>query len=66
MRRPQFSLKALLWLMAVVAAFFAGMQVEFEMLKRQGLWQTIGGDGEPMQRILVPLGTQLTHAKDNG
>ena len=24
MRRPQFSLKTLLWLMAVVAAFFAG------------------------------------------
>jgi hypothetical protein len=26
MRRPQFSLKSLLWLMAVVAAFFAGAE----------------------------------------
>lgn len=28
MRRPQFSLKTLLWLMAVVAAFFAGRRSE--------------------------------------
>lgn len=26
MRRPQFSLKTMLWLMALVAAFFAGSQ----------------------------------------
>jgi hypothetical protein len=28
MPRPQFSLKTLLWLMVVVAAFFAGMRLE--------------------------------------
>ena len=28
MRRPQFTLKTLLWLMVVVAAFFGGMAVQ--------------------------------------
>lgn len=28
MRRPQFTLKTLMWLMAVVAAFCAGVRVE--------------------------------------
>ncbi|HET6880817.1 MAG TPA: hypothetical protein VFI31_11720 [Pirellulales bacterium] len=31
MRRPQFSLKTLLWLMAVVAAFCTGMIVQREL-----------------------------------
>jgi hypothetical protein len=32
MRRPQFSLKTLLWLMAVVAAFFAGSAWQWQRI----------------------------------
>ena len=35
MRRPQFSLKTLLWLMAVVAAFFAGIRFERHLAERR-------------------------------
>jgi hypothetical protein len=35
MRRPQFSLKTLLWLMAVVAALFAGMTIEHQRHVRE-------------------------------
>jgi hypothetical protein len=34
MPRPQFSLKTLLWLMAVVAAFYAGSRFERERQRR--------------------------------
>jgi hypothetical protein len=35
MRRPQFSLKTLLWLMAAVAAFFGGMAVHRGLMSRE-------------------------------
>lgn len=35
MRRPQFSLKTLLWLMAVVAAFYAGRRSRVDPLHEQ-------------------------------
>jgi hypothetical protein len=35
MPRPQFSLKSLLWLMVVVAAFFAGIQFERDRRRRE-------------------------------
>ena len=41
MSRPQFSLKSLLWLMVVVAAFFAGMAIQRHL---DDAWA-------PMQRI---------------
>jgi hypothetical protein len=34
-RRPQFTLKTLLWLMAVVAAFFAGAAWQHRQLERK-------------------------------
>jgi hypothetical protein len=38
MRHPQCTLKTLLWLMAVAAAFFAGVQVERERQRRLEVW----------------------------
>jgi hypothetical protein len=35
MRRPQFSLKTLLWLMALVAALFGGMQVDRAIMDQE-------------------------------
>ena len=35
MPRPQFSIRTLLWLMLVVAAFFAGMTVQRSLTSRQ-------------------------------
>ena len=35
MRRPQFSLKALLWLMALVAAFMGGMVAQAQLDRPQ-------------------------------
>lgn len=35
MRRPQFTLRALLILMLVVAAFFAGVRYDRELLRRE-------------------------------
>ena len=37
MHRPQFSLKTLLWLMVVVAAFLAGIQFERQTLTDKAL-----------------------------
>jgi hypothetical protein len=35
MRRPQFTLKTLLWLMLCVACFFGGIQFERERRRRE-------------------------------
>ena len=55
MPRPQFSIRTLLWLTLVAAAFLAGMQAEWEILRRHGVYHVVGNEWEPMQRILVPL-----------
>ena len=35
MRRPQFTLKTLLWLMAVISAFFGGMELQKHIEQRR-------------------------------
>jgi hypothetical protein len=52
MPRLQFSIRTLLWLTLVVAAFLAGMRCERESLKRQGYarFEYVAGDAE-----LIPL-----------
>ena len=35
MRRPQFSLKTLLWLMVCIACFFGGMATQSQLLRRR-------------------------------
>ena len=55
MRRPQFTLKTLLWSMVVVAAFFAGMQLEWQILARRGLYHVIVSDEHPEDEWTAPL-----------
>ncbi|HJT35145.1 MAG TPA: hypothetical protein VJ783_24175 [Pirellulales bacterium] len=60
MPRPQFSLKTLLLLMAVVAAFLGGMQLEWQIMKRHELWRTV--DPKPdtaTGSIIIPLDAPL-------
>ena len=76
MSRPHFSLKTLLWLMAVVAAFCAGTLFgrHRETTEREALKQTVlmlGNDNERLQEELFKHGWQdpeleLTTLDDNG
>jgi len=56
MPRHQFSIRALLWLTLVVAAFLGGMRCEREILKRQGYarFEYVDEDGGA-SADLVPL-----------
>ena len=48
MRRPQFSLKTLLWLTALVAAFFGGREIGIRD-ERQRLGDTVTAEIEHLQ-----------------
>lgn len=47
MPRPQFSIRTLLWLMLVVAAFFAGMLCDRAIARRQGYFHLTFDKGYP-------------------
>lgn len=47
MRRPQFTLKTLLWLIAVVAAFCAGMRFDRQLLNWQGKMILVEDPNDP-------------------
>ena len=63
MRRPQFSLKTLLWLMVVVAAFFGGWfagcefqrraEIARRIMNNEGIEITIDG-----RRVFIPFAKQ--------
>ena len=62
-RRPQFSLKTLLWLMAVVAAFFAGAAWQRRHEGTQSSWDIssgshASGDYLRIDRLTLPDGTR--------
>jgi hypothetical protein len=42
MRRPQFTLKTLLWLMALVAAFCCGIAVDRQWLTKRAVYVDCG------------------------
>lgn len=47
MPRPQFTLKTLLWLVLAVAAFFAGMKFDRQLLNWQGKMILVKVPGDP-------------------
>lgn len=50
--KPQFSIRTLLWLTLVVAAFLAGMACDRAIIKRQG-YMRVEFDGE-FERLAPP------------
>lgn len=60
MWRPTFTLKTLLWLVVVVAAFLGGMQMEWQIVKRQGFWREVyPKDGTNSGLLIIRLNDPL-------
>jgi hypothetical protein len=57
MSRPQFSLKTLLWLMAVVAAFLGGAIVQWKLDEPRRDWD-VSRAGATIQTIYLRDGTR--------
>lgn len=51
MRRPQISLKALLWLILAVACFFSGIHSERERRRREDEAAALSAKAKPQQLL---------------
>jgi hypothetical protein len=65
MRRPQFSIKTMLWLMAVVAAFMGGMAMQRKF--DEPVWRgssVIPGNLGRIETLVMPDGTSWSRVVD--